>query len=54
MTVDDERVSEIGAGLLVLLGVRRGDGEAEADGSCRKLLALRIFEDEDGTHEPLG
>src|SRR3954464_10835117 len=48
VTVDGERVSEIGAGMLVLLGVRRGDGEAEADRIVRKLLALRIFEDADG------
>jgi D-tyrosyl-tRNA(Tyr) deacylase len=48
VTVDGERVSEIGPGLLVLLGVRRGDGEAEADRLARKLLALRIFEDDDG------
>ena len=47
-TVDGERVSEIGAGMLVLLGVRRGDGAAEADKIVRKLLALRIFEDEEG------
>ena len=48
MTVDGERVSEIGPGLLVLLGIRRGDGEEEAEKLVRKLLALRIFEDEDG------
>jgi D-tyrosyl-tRNA(Tyr) deacylase len=48
VTVDDERVAEIGSGLLVLLGVRRGDGQAEADWVVRKLLALRIFEDDDG------
>ena len=48
VTVGGERVSEIGPGLLVLLGVRRGDGEAEADKLVRKLLALRIFEDADG------
>ena len=48
MSVDGERVSEIGHGLLVLLGVRHGDGEAEADWIVRKLLALRIFEDGDG------
>lgn len=48
VSVDGERVSEIGAGMLVLLGVRRGDGEAEADWVVRKLLALRIFEDDDG------
>jgi D-tyrosyl-tRNA(Tyr) deacylase len=46
--VDGEEVSRIGRGLLVLLGIRRGDGEAEADAIARKLLALRIFEDDDG------
>jgi D-tyrosyl-tRNA(Tyr) deacylase len=48
VSVGDERVARIGPGLLVLLGVRRGDGEEEADRLVRKLLALRIFEDEDG------
>jgi D-aminoacyl-tRNA deacylase len=48
VTADGERVSEIGAGMLVLLGVRRGDGDADADWLVRKLLALRIFEDDDG------
>jgi D-tyrosyl-tRNA(Tyr) deacylase len=48
VTVDGELISEIGPGMLVLLGVRRGDGEAEADWIVRKLLALRIFEDGDG------
>jgi D-tyrosyl-tRNA(Tyr) deacylase len=48
VTVGGERVAAIGPGLLVLLGVRRGDGDAEADWIVRKLLALRIFEDEDG------
>ena len=48
VTVDGERISEIGPGLLVLLGVRRGDGEAQADKLARKLLALRIFEDDEG------
>jgi D-tyrosyl-tRNA(Tyr) deacylase len=48
VTVDGERVAEIGPGLLVLLGVRTGDGEAEADKLVRKLLALRIFEDDGG------
>jgi D-aminoacyl-tRNA deacylase len=48
VSVEGERVSEIGPGLLVLLGVRRGDGEAEADRIVRKLRALRIFEDDEG------
>jgi D-aminoacyl-tRNA deacylase len=48
VSVDGEEVARIGAGLLVLLGVRRGDGEAEADRIARKLLALRVFEDDRG------
>jgi D-tyrosyl-tRNA(Tyr) deacylase len=48
VTVAGERVASIGHGLLVLLGVREGDGEAEADRLAAKLEALRVFEDEDG------
>jgi D-aminoacyl-tRNA deacylase len=48
VTVEGEEVARIGAGLLVLLGVRRGDGEDEADRIARKLLALRVFEDDGG------
>jgi D-aminoacyl-tRNA deacylase len=48
VTVDGEEVARIGRGLLVLLGVRRGDGDAEADRIARKLLALRVFEDDEG------
>jgi D-tyrosyl-tRNA(Tyr) deacylase len=48
VTVEGEQVAAIGPGLLVLLGVRRGDGSAEADRIAAKLLALRIFEDDGG------
>ena len=48
VSVDGERVAEIGPGLLVLLGVRRGDSEEQADRLARKLLALRVFEDDEG------
>lgn len=48
VTVGGEPVAEIGPGLLVLLGVRRGDGPEEADRVARKLLALRVFEDDEG------
>ena len=48
VTVDDEEVARIGLGLLVLLGVRRGDSVAEADRLASKLLALRVFEDDAG------
>ena len=48
VTVDGSEVARIGPGLLVLLGVRRGDTGAEADRLASKLLALRVFEDEAG------
>jgi D-aminoacyl-tRNA deacylase len=53
--VDGERVAQIGPGLLVLLGVRRGDTEAEADRLAEKVRALRVFDDAEGRmNEPLG
>ena len=48
VTVDGERIAEIGPGLLVLLGVHRDDTGSDADRIVRKLLALRIFEDGEG------
>jgi D-tyrosyl-tRNA(Tyr) deacylase len=55
VSVDGERVAEIGPGLLVLLGAGEGDGEAEADRLADKVGALRIFDDADGRmNEPLG
>ena len=46
MTVDEKIVSQIGAGLLVLLGVRHEDGSDDVAWMARKILALRIFMDE--------
>lgn len=48
VSVDGERIASIGPGMVVLLGIHRDDGHAEADRLVRKLLALRIFEDDDG------
>ena len=48
VTADGEAVAAIGPGLLVLLGVRRGDDREAAERMVRKLLALRVFEDADG------
>jgi D-tyrosyl-tRNA(Tyr) deacylase len=48
VTVGGEPVAHIGAGLVVLLGVRRGDDRASAERMVRKLLALRVFEDDGG------
>ena len=48
MTVEGERVSEIGPGLLLLVGVGRGDTEAEADWLAEKISGLRIMADDEG------
>jgi D-tyrosyl-tRNA(Tyr) deacylase len=48
VTVEDNVSGEIGAGLLVLLGVSKLDTEADADFVAAKVLNLRIFEDDDG------
>ena len=48
VSVEGEVVGAIGPGLVVLLGVRRGDDEAAAERIVRKLLALRVFEDPEG------
>jgi D-tyrosyl-tRNA(Tyr) deacylase len=45
VTVDGNVTGEIGAGLLVLLGVSKTDNEAAADYLVEKIIALRIFED---------
>ena len=45
---NDEIVGRIGQGLLVLLGVAKGDSVADADYLANKITNLRIFEDEDG------
>ncbi len=48
VTVEGERISTIGPGLLLLVGVARGDGEAEADWLAEKVAGLRVFGDENG------
>src|SRR5215467_6899133 len=48
VVVEGKTVGEIGAGLLVLLGVGKTDTEAAADYLSEKILGLRIFEDADG------
>jgi D-aminoacyl-tRNA deacylase len=46
--VDGSRISSIGPGLAVLLGVGKGDGEEQARWLADKIANLRIFEDGDG------
>ena len=46
--VAGEVVGEIGPGLLVLVGVERGDGVPEAERLAERLLSYRVFADQDG------
>lgn len=46
--VDGEVVGAIGAGLLALVAVEPGDGEAQAQRLCERLLGYRVFDDDEG------
>jgi len=46
--VDHETVGFIGRGLMVLVGLERGDGDDEIDNAARRLATLRVFEDDAG------
>ncbi len=55
VSVDGRVVSEIGPGLLVLLGVTHEDSDRDADWLADKVRALRVFPDAEGRmNEPLG
>ena len=48
VTVEGEVTGEIGAGLLVLLGVEKDDDEQKANRLCERVLGYRIFSDAEG------
>ena len=48
VTIDGENISEIGKGLLILIGITQGDTQADIDYIVSKCANLRIFDDEDG------
>jgi D-tyrosyl-tRNA(Tyr) deacylase len=48
VVVDEQVVGAIERGLLILLGVGQGDGEAQAKMLAEKIVHLRVFEDGDG------
>lgn len=48
VTVDGKTVGSIDRGILVLVGVEKGDSIKEADWLAEKIINLRIFEDEAG------
>lgn len=48
VTVEGELISNIGNGLLILLGIGNGDDEKDIEWLSRKIVNLRIFNDENG------
>jgi D-aminoacyl-tRNA deacylase len=48
VSVDNHQISRIGRGILVFLGVEKGDRQEDADYLIEKIINLRIFEDEQG------
>jgi D-tyrosyl-tRNA(Tyr) deacylase len=46
--VNAETVSSIGTGILVLVGLERGDGDEQVERAAAKVASLRAFEDEHG------
>jgi len=48
VTVDGKVISAIGAGLVVLVGITTSDTEEDAQTLCRKLLNIKLFDNEEG------
>jgi D-tyrosyl-tRNA(Tyr) deacylase len=48
VTVNDKVISQIGKGLVILVGIGHGDGEEQVTFLAEKVANLRIFEDEQG------
>ncbi|MEC8915422.1 MAG: D-aminoacyl-tRNA deacylase [Candidatus Neomarinimicrobiota bacterium] len=47
VTVANNNIGEIGPGLVIFLGVKKGDSETDADLLVQKIVHLRIFNDKD-------
>ena len=48
VTIEGRTKSQIDAGLLVLLGIEEADASEDIEWLCRKIVALRVFDDEQG------
>lgn len=48
LNVDGEKISQIDKGLVVFLGVEKGDTDELCQKTCKKIANIRIFEDENG------
>ena len=48
VTIEGQRKSQIGAGFLILLGIEQADTQADIAWLVRKIIGLRVFDDENG------
>lgn len=48
VTIDGNCKSAIGKGLLILVGIEEADGQEDIDWLCKKIVNLRVFDDENG------
>ena len=48
VTIDGNCKSAIGKGMLILVGIEEADGQEDIDWLCKKIVNLRIFDDENG------
>lgn len=48
VTIDGNCKSTIGKGLIILIGIEETDGQEDIDWLCKKIVNLRIFDDEEG------
>ncbi|MCQ2113555.1 MAG: D-aminoacyl-tRNA deacylase [Bacteroidaceae bacterium] len=48
VTVEGQRVASINKGFMILLGVADDDGQEDIDWLCRKIAAIRLFDDDGG------
>ena len=55
VTVNEEKVADIGQGMMILLGIEDNDNQEDIEWLCKKITSLRIFDDEDGVMNlPIG
>ena len=48
VTIEGQCKSSIGKGMLILVGIEESDGQKDIDWLCKKIVNLRIFDDENG------
>ena len=51
VTIEGHCKSAIGKGMLILVGIEEADGQEDIDWLCKKIVNLRIFDDENGFHQ---